>query len=66
MRDVILLVPGVCLLGLLGNLHLMLWAGIIADIGAFIPTIIFVLIEMRKLKKMSKVAEDEKKSVDIE
>ncbi len=54
MRDVILLVPGVCLLGLLGNLHLMLWAGIIADIGAFIPTAIFVLIEMRKLKKMSK------------
>ncbi len=52
MRDVILLVPGVCLLGLLGNLHLMLWAGIIADVGAFIPTIIFVLFEMRKLKKM--------------
>ena len=51
MRDVILLVPGVCLLGLLGNLDLMLWAGIIADVGAFIPTIIFVLIEMRKLKK---------------
>ena len=56
MRDVILLVPGVCLLGLLGNLKLMLWAGIIADIGAFIPTIIFVLIEMRKLKKQSNVA----------
>lgn len=55
MRDVILLVPGVCLLGLLGNLRLMLWAGIIADIGAFIPTIIFVLIEMRKLKKLSNV-----------
>lgn len=53
MRDVILLVPGVCLLGLLGNLHLMLWAGIVADIGAFIPTIIFVLVEMRKLKKNS-------------
>lgn len=50
MRDVILLVPGVCLLGLLGNLHLMLWAGIIADVGAFIPTIIFVLVEMSKLK----------------
>ena len=53
MRDVILLVPGVCLFGLLGNLHLMLWAGIIADVGAFIPTIIFVLIEMRKLKKLN-------------
>ncbi len=56
MRDVILLVPGVCLLGILGNLHLMLWAGIIADVGAFIPTIIFVLIEMRKLKKQSNIA----------
>ncbi|MDE6074886.1 MAG: cytidylate kinase family protein, partial [Clostridia bacterium] len=55
MRDVILLVPGVCLLGLLGNLHLMLWAGIIADVGAFIPTIIFVLIEMGKLKKQTSV-----------
>ena len=31
----------------------MLWAGIVADIGAFIPTIIFVLVEMRKLKKNS-------------
>ncbi len=55
MRDVIMLVPGVCLLGLLGNLHLMLWAGIIADVGAFIPTIIFVLVEMRKLKKQQRV-----------
>lgn len=50
MRDVILLVPGVCLLGLLGNLKLMLWAGILADVGAFIPTIILVLIEIKKLK----------------
>lgn len=56
MRDVIFLVPGVCLLGLLGNLHLMLWAGIIADVGAFIPTTIFVLIEMKKLKKQSNIA----------
>ncbi len=56
MRDVILLVPGVCLLGLLGDLNLMLWAGIIADVGAFIPTIFFVLIEMNKLKKFSREA----------
>ncbi|MCM1404151.1 MAG: MATE family efflux transporter [Prevotella sp.] len=54
MRDVILLVPGVCLLGLLGNLHIMLWAGIIADVGAFIPTIIFVLLEMGKLKRQTR------------
>ena len=60
MRDVIMLVPGVCLFGLLGNLHLMLWAGIIADAGAFIPTIIFVLVEMRKLKKQSKLLKSEK------
>lgn len=56
MRDVILLVPGVCLFGLLGDLYIMLWAGIVADVGAFIPTIIFVLIEMRKLKKPTKTA----------
>lgn len=55
MRDVIMLVPGVCLFGLLGNLHLMLWAGIIADAGAFIPTIIFVLVEMKRLKKQLKI-----------
>ncbi len=54
-RDVILLVPGVCILGLCGDLYTMLWAGIIADVGAFIPTIIFVLIEMRKLKKEGNV-----------
>lgn len=53
MRDVILLVPGVCILGLCGNLKIMLWAGIIADVGAFIPTIIFVLVECGKLKKSS-------------
>lgn len=55
MRDVIFLVPGVCLFGLLGDIYLMLWAGIVADVGAFIPTIIFVLIEMRKLKRQSNV-----------
>lgn len=52
MRDVVLLVPGVCILGLCGNLYSMLWAGPVADIGAFIVTIIFVVIESRKIKKL--------------
>lgn len=54
MRDVILLVPGVCILGLCGNLYTMLWAGPVADIGAFIVTVIFVGIECRKIKKLEK------------
>lgn len=54
MRDVILLVPGVCLFGLLGNLHTMLWAGPISDIGSFIVTILFVTIECRKISKLAK------------
>lgn len=53
MRDVIILVPGVCILGLCGNLYSMLWAGPIADIGAFIVTVILVTIECRKIKKLS-------------
>ena len=52
MRDVILLVPGVCILGLCGNLHTMLWAGPIADIGAFIATIILIRIECKKISKL--------------
>ena len=59
-RDVIILVPGVCLLGLLGDLHLMLWAGIIADVGAFIPTIIFVLYESKKISKQNSAITQEK------
>lgn len=54
MRDVILLVPGVCILGLYGNIYTMLWAGPVADIGAFIVTVIFVTIECRKITKLSK------------
>ena len=53
MRDVILLVPGVCILGLCGNLYTMLWAGPVSDIGAFIVTVIFVTIECRKIKKLA-------------
>lgn len=51
MRDVILLVPGVCILGYAGGLNTMLWAGPIADIGSFIITIIFVTMELKKIKK---------------
>jgi putative MATE family efflux protein len=54
MRDVIILVPGVCILGLCGNLYTMLWAGPIADIGAFIVTVIFVTIECKKISKLAK------------
>ena len=52
MRDVILLVPGVCILGLYGNLYTMLWAGTIADIGSFIVTIILVSIEIKNIRKL--------------
>ncbi len=52
MRDIILLVPGVCLFGLCGNLYSMLWAGPIADIGAFVVTIIFVMVESKRIKKL--------------
>lgn len=54
MRDVILLVPGVCIFGLCGNLYTMLWAGPVSDIGAFIVTVIFVSIECRKISKLAK------------
>lgn len=53
MRDVILLVPGVCILGLCGNLYTMLWAGPIADIGSFIVTIILVKYELNKISKLA-------------
>lgn len=52
-RDVVILVPGVCILGLCGNLYSMLWAGPIADIGSFIVTVIFVAIETNKIKKLA-------------
>lgn len=55
MRDVIILVPGVCILGLCGNLYTMLWAGPVSDIGAFIVTVIFVTMEYRKINKLSKL-----------
>lgn len=60
MRDVILLVPGVCILGLCGNLYTMLWAGPVSDIGAFIVTVIFATIECRKISKLAKenISED--------
>lgn len=52
MRDVIILVPGVCILGLCGDLYSMLWAGPIADIGSFIVTIILVTTECKKIAKL--------------
>lgn len=57
MRDVIFLVPGVCLLTRIGGLETMLWAGPIADVLAFIFTITFVTIEYKKLIKLSKLEE---------
>lgn len=59
MRDVVLLVPGVCILGLCGNLYSMLWAGPIADIGSFIVTVIFVLIESKKIRKLIIIESEE-------
>ncbi len=57
MRDVIILVPGVCLLGLNGNLYTMLWAGPISDIGAFVVTVLLVTIECRKIRSLCKKTE---------
>ncbi len=54
MRDVILLVPGVCIFGLCGNLYTMLWVGPVSDIGAFIVTVIFATVECRKISKLAK------------
>lgn len=48
----IILVPCVCILGFCGGLYTMLWAGPVVDIGSFIITIVFVTIELRKVKKM--------------
>ena len=52
MRDVILLVPGVLILGLCGDLYTMLWAGPIADIGSFIVTVVLVGMECKKISKL--------------
>ncbi|MBO5139005.1 MAG: MATE family efflux transporter [Bacilli bacterium] len=57
MRDVVILVPGVLLLGLCGDLYSMLWAGPVADIGAFIVTVIFVFIECKKINDLCKQGE---------
>lgn len=59
MRDVVILVPGVCILGLCGDLYTMLWAGPLADIGSFIVTVIFVSIESKKMKQQMKEIEQE-------
>lgn len=61
MRDVVLLVSGVCILGLCGGLYKMLWAGPLADIGAFIVTVILVSIEYKNIKKLIK----KEKTVEI-
>ncbi len=58
MRDVLFLVPGVCLLAFLGDVEKMLLAGPIADVLAFIFTIIFVVIECKKLKKSITLKEE--------
>lgn len=52
MIDVILSVPGVCILGLYGNLYTMLLARPISDVGAFIVTLILVSIEYKKIAKL--------------
>lgn len=62
MRDVILLVPGVCILGLCGNLYTMLIAGPIADVGALVVTVILVSKEYKKICKS--VKKEEVKTLD--
>lgn len=54
LRDVILLVPFLCIFGLcFDSLEIMLWAGIITDVLALAITAIIVLVVCRKLKKAS-------------
>ncbi len=50
MRDIVFLVPGVCLFGFLGDVEIMLWAGILADTLSFLITMAVVLVECKKLK----------------
>ena len=64
-RDVIILVPGVCILGLCGNLYTMLWAGPIADVVAFIVTLILVCIECKNIKKLCKDEEGIKEENNV-
>lgn len=64
MRDVVILVPGVLLLGLCGDLYSMLWAGPVADIGAFIVTVIFVFVECKKINDLCK--QDEVSNIDAD
>lgn len=54
MRDIVFLVPGVCLFGFLGDVEIMLWAGILADTLSFLITMAVVLVECRKLKTCEK------------
>ncbi len=50
MRDIVFLVPGVCLFGFLGDVETMLWAGILSDVLSFLITMAVVLVECKKLK----------------
>jgi len=52
-RDVIMLVPTVCIFGHLWGLNGMLWAGPVSDCCAFVVTVIIVSRERKKLKKTS-------------
>lgn len=53
LRDVIFLVPAVCVLGFSGGLYGMLWAGPVSDLGAGAITIAIILHESHKLKSIS-------------
>lgn len=50
-RDIVFLVPGVCLFGLLGGLHKMLYAGLLADGLAFICTVVIIAYEYKHIMK---------------
>lgn len=59
MRDVILLIPGICILGLCFGLEAFLWAGIVTDVLALAFTAVVVFVEYRKLMKSYNVSVEE-------
>lgn len=66
MRDVVFLIPGICILGLCFGLEAFLWAGIITDVLAFTLTGIIVIAEYRKLMRTNKVEVKEVETVNVE
>lgn len=64
-RDIVFLVPGVCIFGLLGGLTQMLYAGLVADGLAFICTLIIIVYEYKHLMKQQPASADSTETAEI-